>query len=94
MNQISKDIKSFLEEKVIQYNQPDFIEPDPISIPHQFNLKEDIEIAGFLAATIAWGNRKMIVKKHKILNRFFNIKKIRLRRTFNSFLRFSFLKHL
>ena len=62
MNQISKDIKSFLEEKVVQYNQPDFIEPDPISIPHQFNLKEDIEIAGFLAATIAWGNRKMIVK--------------------------------
>ena len=59
---ISKDIQSFLEEKVIQYNQPDFIEPDPISIPHQFNLKEDIEIAGFLAATIAWGNRKMIVK--------------------------------
>ena len=62
MNQISKDIKSFLEEKVVQYNQPDIIEPDPISIPHQFNLKEDIEIAGFLAATIAWGNRKMIVK--------------------------------
>ena len=60
--EISQDIRSFLEEKVIQYNQPHFIEPDPISIPHQFSLKEDIEIAGFLAATIAWGNRKMIVK--------------------------------
>jgi uncharacterized protein (TIGR02757 family) len=59
---ISQDIRSFLEEKVIQYNQPDFITPDPIAIPHQFSLKEDIEIAGFLAATIAWGNRKMIVK--------------------------------
>ncbi|MGB0887273.1 MAG: TIGR02757 family protein [Vicingaceae bacterium] len=59
---VSSNIKSFLNEKVIQYNQPNFIEPDPISIPHQFNLKEDIEIAGFLAATIAWGNRKMIVK--------------------------------
>lgn len=62
MNQISQDIKSFLDEKVIKYNQRNFIELDPISIPHQFNLKEDIEIAGFLAATIAWGNRKMIVK--------------------------------
>jgi uncharacterized protein (TIGR02757 family) len=59
---ISEDIKSFLDEKVVQYNQSDFILPDPISIPHQFSLKEDIEIAGFLAATIAWGNRKMIVK--------------------------------
>ncbi|MGB0882410.1 MAG: TIGR02757 family protein [Vicingaceae bacterium] len=59
---IDQEIKSFLDEKVIQYNQLSFIEPDPISIPHQFTLKEDIEIAGFLAATIAWGNRKMIVK--------------------------------
>jgi len=59
---IDQDIKDFLNEKVIQYNQFDFIESDPISIPHQFNLKEDIEIAGFLAATIAWGNRKMIIK--------------------------------
>jgi uncharacterized protein (TIGR02757 family) len=62
MRIISQDIRSFLDDKVIQYNQPDFIEPDPISIPHQFNLKEDIEISGFLTATIAWGNRKMIVK--------------------------------
>ncbi len=60
--EISNDIKSFLDEKVVQYNQQDFIAPDPISIPHQFSLKEDVEISGFLAATIAWGNRKMIVK--------------------------------
>ncbi len=59
---IDGEIKSFLDEKVIQYNQLSFIESDPISIPHQFTLKEDIEIAGFLAASIAWGNRKMIVK--------------------------------
>ena len=59
---IDEDIKLFLDEKVIQYNRFSFIESDPISIPHQFNDKEDIEISGFLAATIAWGNRKMIVK--------------------------------
>ena len=56
------ELKEFLDEKVIKYNNPDFIESDPIQIPHQFSLKEDIEIAGFLAATIAWGNRKMIIK--------------------------------
>lgn len=57
-----QDLKSFLDDKVKQYNTTAFIEPDPISIPHQYTLKEDIEISGFLAATIAWGNRKMIVK--------------------------------
>lgn len=55
-------IKSILDEKVGLYNQPSFIEDDPISIPHQFESKEDIEIAGFLSATIAWGNRKMIIR--------------------------------
>ncbi|TVZ55286.1 uncharacterized protein (TIGR02757 family) [Lutibacter sp. Hel_I_33_5] len=60
MNQI--ELEEFLEEKVSLYNQPKFIESDPIQIPHQFSLKEDIEIAGFLTATIAWGNRKMIIK--------------------------------
>lgn len=55
------ELKEFLDEKVYLYNNPNFIESDPIQIPHQFSLKEDIEIAGFLAATIAWGNRKMII---------------------------------
>lgn len=59
------ELKDFLEEKVIQYNNFDFIESDPIQIPHLFSLKEDIEIAGFLSATIAWGNRKMIIKNSK-----------------------------
>lgn len=56
------ELKDFLDEKVILYNNPKFIESDPIQIPHRFTLKEDIEIAGFLSATIAWGNRKMIIK--------------------------------
>ena len=45
-----------------KYNSPDFIADDPISIPHRFSSRQDIEIAGFLASTIAWGNRKAIVK--------------------------------
>ena len=64
-----KELKSFLDEKVLQYNTLDFIETDPVQIPHLFSLKEDIEIAGFLSATIAWGNRKMIVKNsHKMMD--------------------------
>lgn len=56
------ELKEFLDAKVFQYNNPKFIESDPIQIPHQFTLKEDIEISAFLTATIAWGNRKMIIK--------------------------------
>jgi uncharacterized protein (TIGR02757 family) len=54
-------LKSFLDGKVGQYNRPEFIPCDPVSIPHLFTRKEDIEISGFLAATIAWGNRKSIL---------------------------------
>jgi uncharacterized protein (TIGR02757 family) len=56
------ELKEFLDEKVIQYNSPMFIDSDPIQIPHQFSIKEDIEISAFLTATIAWGNRKSIIK--------------------------------
>ncbi|WP_460219014.1 TIGR02757 family protein [Psychroserpens sp. MEBiC05023] len=64
-----KDLKDFLDAKVIQYNHPRFIESDPIQVPHQFSKKEDIEIAGFLTATIAWGNRKSIIKNaHRMMN--------------------------
>ena len=59
MNKI--ELKEFLDAKVEQYNKPDFIDSDPIQIPHLFTKKEDIEIAGFLTATIAWGNRKSII---------------------------------
>ena len=63
------ELKSFLDEKVMQYNTLDFIESDPVQIPHLFSIKEDIEIAGFLSATIAWGNRKMIVKNsHRMMD--------------------------
>ncbi len=55
------ELKEFLDEKVDLYNRPSFIGSDPISIPHLYTLKEDIEIAGFLAATVAWGNRTMIL---------------------------------
>jgi len=54
-------LKSFLDDKVLQYNNSNFIDSDPVQIPHLFTLKEDREIAGFLAATIAWGNRKMVI---------------------------------
>ena len=63
------ELKEFLDEKVILYNNPKFIESDPIQIPHLFKLKEDIEIAGFLTAIISWGNRKMIIKNgHKMMD--------------------------
>lgn len=62
-----KELKEFLDSKVIQYNNPKFIETDPIQVPHQFSKKEDIEIAGFLTATIAWGNRKSIINNAKRL---------------------------
>lgn len=55
------ELKSFLDEKADLYNRMDFITSDPVQIPHRFTQKEDIEIAGFLAATIAWGNRKSII---------------------------------
>ena len=63
MNKLSKEeIISFLNYKSNQYNNIKFIETDPIQIPHLFNKKEDIEISGFLTSTIAWGNRKSIIK--------------------------------
>ncbi|MEJ1222027.1 TIGR02757 family protein [Sediminicola sp. 1XM1-17] len=62
------DLKEFLDAKVIQYNLPEFLESDPIQIPHLFDRKEDIEISGFLTATIAWGNRKSIIANaHKLM---------------------------
>ena len=56
-----KDIFDLLDEKAEYYNSPDFITDDPIQIPHRFSLKQDIEIGGFLSASIAWGNRKSII---------------------------------
>ncbi|WNJ20165.1 TIGR02757 family protein [Pontibacter sp. G13] len=56
------ELKALLDEKYAEYNQPTFIEEDPIRIPHQFDRKEDIEISGFLSALIAWGRRSMIIQ--------------------------------
>lgn len=61
------ELKDFLEEKTKQYNSPEFIGSDPISIPHLFTKKQDIEISGFLAATIAWGQRTTVIKNSKRL---------------------------
>jgi uncharacterized protein (TIGR02757 family) len=61
MNLKFEETKNLLEMKADQYNTPAFIDDDPIVVPHSFSRKEDIEIAGFLAATIAWGQRKTIV---------------------------------
>jgi uncharacterized protein (TIGR02757 family) len=58
-----QDLKGFLDEKVREFNCPDFITMDPISIPHRFSKKEDIEISGFIAAILAWGQRKTIINK-------------------------------
>lgn len=57
------ELKAFLDEKSDYYNRPSFIENDPISVPHQFTLKQDIEIAGFFAAVLAWGKRITIIRK-------------------------------
>ena len=59
---VENDIKYFLDSMADKYNCLDFIESDPISIPHNYTKKEDIEISGFLTSTIAWGNRKAILK--------------------------------
>ena len=67
-----KELKEFLDAKVLQYNNPKFIATDPIQIPHRFHKKEDIEIAAFLTATIAWGNRKSIINNATNMMRLFD----------------------
>ena len=62
-----KQLKHFLDAKVALYNQPSFIEKDPISIPHAFTKKQDIEISGLFAAVLAWGNRTTIINNCKRL---------------------------
>jgi uncharacterized protein (TIGR02757 family) len=59
------DVKVFLEEKYLQYNNPSFIECDPISIPHRFTDLRDREISGFMTAAIAWGRRDLILRSSR-----------------------------
>jgi uncharacterized protein (TIGR02757 family) len=61
------EIKAFLEEKYLQYNNPSFIEYDPISIPHGFRESKDREISGFLTAAIAWGRRDLILRSSRLM---------------------------
>ena len=62
---IKDDLKNFLDEKYQEYNNVKFIKDDPIQIPHLFTNHKDIEIAGFLASIISWGNRKSIINNAK-----------------------------
>ena len=57
----------YLNKKADEYNKPEFIAPDPVSIPHMFTKKQDIEIAGFFASIFAWGNRRTIINKSREL---------------------------
>lgn len=52
---------NLLETKYLQFNRPNFIFDDPISIPRKFIKKQDIEIMGFWAAILSWGQRKTII---------------------------------
>jgi len=62
-----ENLKAFLDSKVAQYNRPDFIKNDPVSIPHMFTKQQDIEIMGLWAAVLAWGQRVTIINKCKEL---------------------------
>ncbi len=63
-----EELRETLEELHDRFNQASFVEADPISIPHRYSTREDREVAGFMAATIAWGNRKAIVKSaHRMM---------------------------
>ena len=72
-NSDKKNLKDFLDSKVEIYNQSSFIKDDPISIPHLFTKKQDIEIAGFFAAVFAWGNRTTIINKSRELMQLMNM---------------------
>jgi uncharacterized protein (TIGR02757 family) len=61
MKQDIAAIKALLDDRVEKYNQPAFIPNDPVSIPHRFTKKQDIEISGFFASILAWGQRKTII---------------------------------
>lgn len=60
---MEQKLKDFLDKKVEEYNQPSFIPHDPVSIPHRFLKKQDIEIAAFFASIFAWGARTIIINK-------------------------------
>ena len=109
VNGFNKELKDLLEHKFNLYNSTNFIIEDPISIPHLYNQKEDIEIISFLISIISWGNRKSIIKSGNKLTEILgsspidfimrfkerDLKKIDfVHRTFNKFDLIYFLKSL
>ena len=109
VNGLNKELKDLLEHKFNLYNSTNFIIEDPISIPHVYNQKEDIEIISFLISIISWGNRKSIIKSGNKLKEILgsspidfimrfkerDLKKIDfVHRTFNKFDLIYFLKSL
>lgn len=67
MRKKEEEVKNYLESLVEKYNRVEFIEKDPVCIPHAYTIKQDIEIAGLFAALFAWGNRKTIINKGREL---------------------------
>jgi hypothetical protein len=61
------ELRLFLKEKYLQFNNPSFIDTDPVSIPHSFSGRKDREVSGFLAATISWGRRDLILRSCRIM---------------------------
>ncbi|HVY75546.1 MAG TPA: TIGR02757 family protein [Puia sp.] len=70
---VNRQLRDLLERKVKQYNHPSFIASDPVSIPHRFSKKQDIEIAGLFAAVFAWGQRPTIIRKSEELMQFMDL---------------------
>jgi uncharacterized protein (TIGR02757 family) len=70
MDEPISNIQSFLDQKYLSFNHPAFIATDPIQVPALFNTKENIEIAGFLSATLAWGQRPTIIRNSLKLVKF------------------------
>jgi uncharacterized protein (TIGR02757 family) len=64
---ITPELRDFLDRKVNEYNCKSFIHGDPISVPHSFSKKQDVEISAFFASIFAWGNRTTIIQKCKSL---------------------------
>jgi uncharacterized protein (TIGR02757 family) len=79
-----QELTDFLNFKAEQYENPVFLESDPIQLPHRFSQKEDIEIVGFLISIIAWGNRKSIVKSGERLLEIMEQNPFEFIKTYNS----------
>lgn len=86
------ELKEFLDHKVIEFNTTNFIETDPIQLPHRFDRKEDIEIVAFLVSTIAWGNRKSIIRSGERLIQIMNGSPYEFIKNYNGEVEFEF-KH-